>query len=169
VNHSIKEIDWIKDVSQAQYRSQINRDPFFNPETRLSPTPPWVKDQVRDSERRSFVAPESATVNVHNEYTSTDRRNTSDPNHSRTATRSAKPIRAEASPEVSKSSERIAPAILGDFTKTSAAQIESGIYKGRIIAATQDLLLQRELSARLRTVAGNFHLSRPEATLERSG
>jgi hypothetical protein len=80
---------------------------------------------------------------VHNEYTSTDRRNTSDPNHSRTATRSAKPIRAEAPPEVSKSSERIAPAILGDSTKTSAAQIESGIYRGRIIAATQDLLLQR--------------------------
>jgi hypothetical protein len=98
VNHSIKEIDWIKDVSQAQYRSQISRDPFFNPETRLSPTPAWVKDQVRDSERRSFAAPESGTV---------------------------------------------ASAVLGDSTKTSAAQIESGVYRGPIVAATQDLLLQR--------------------------
>jgi hypothetical protein len=143
VNHSIKEIDWIKDVSQAQYRSQISRAPFFNPETRLSPTAAWVKDQVRDTERRSFVAPESETVNVRNESASTDRRGTSDTNHSRAATRSAKPIRAEAPPEVSKSSDRIASAILGDSTKASAAQIESGIYRGPIIAATQEVLLQR--------------------------
>jgi hypothetical protein len=136
VNHSIKEIDWIKDVSQAQYRSQISRAPFFNPETRLSPTPAWVKGQVRDTERRSFAAPESGTG-------STDRRGSSDTNHSRAAARSATPIRAEAPPEVSKSSERIASAILGASTKTSAAQIESGVYRGQIIAATQDVLLQR--------------------------
>lgn len=80
---------------------------------------------------------------MHNEYVSTDRRNTSDSNHSRATTRSAKPIRAEGPPEVSKISERIASAILGDSTKTSAAQIESGIYRGAIIAATQDFVLQR--------------------------
>ncbi len=46
LNRSMGEIEWVKDISQAQYRSQLNRDPSFNPEVRLSPAADWTKNKL---------------------------------------------------------------------------------------------------------------------------
>jgi hypothetical protein len=48
LNRSMEEIEWIREISQAQYRSQLSRDPSFNPEVRLSPAPDWTENQLND-------------------------------------------------------------------------------------------------------------------------
>ncbi len=49
VNQSIKEVDWVNEISQAQYRAQLARDPSFNPD--INAAPAWVKDQQNIASR----------------------------------------------------------------------------------------------------------------------
>jgi hypothetical protein len=109
VNQSIKEIDWMKDISQAQFRSQASKELSFNPEMRTSSTPDRDKKERRDANVTSSIT--------------------------------------NAVQERFKNVERIASAIVGDSAKTSPAQVDGGIYRGQVIAETQDLFLQR-LSSR---------------------
>jgi hypothetical protein len=137
VNQSIEEIDWMKDISQAQFRSQASKELSFNPEMRTSAIPDRVKKEHGDANGTPSVADGRSDQRFGEDMVAAA-------SHvSRNPAGSLKQSHAEAVQERFKNVERVASAIVGDSAKTSPAQVDSGIYRGAVIAETQDLFLQR--------------------------
>jgi hypothetical protein len=166
LNRSMGEIEWVKDISQAQYRSQLSRDPLFNPEVRLSPAPDWTKNKLNGrifadpaslpSERPespsgvqtltttgqlSRTSPVLLVTNTPNNYSDPDQAVSA---HAGLSTLPpGNPAALDSLPDNPKSPELITRSILGPSAKTFPAQTCSGVYRGAIIAETQKMVLQR--------------------------
>lgn len=113
-NASISEIDWLKEVAPAQYHSQQRQDPSFSPETRQA-IPDWVRTLQTEPERSDVL------------------------NHS--VSEPERPCTNLSNPATKATTT--ASEILGQSTTVIQAQTESGVYRGPVIAETEDLLFQR--------------------------
>jgi len=100
------------------------------------------------SENSRFAAryePGSATVNVHDKHTTTDRRTTvaKETPASTSNEKASGPSYAKHSAASLNEAESITSKHLGQAAKTYPAQTESGIYRGTVIGETPDVFVQR--------------------------
>ncbi len=165
LDSSIKEIDWLREISEAQYRHQLSQDPSFNPEVRLGSKPVWAEVNERTVKQPHQTSPDpsmskqptSSPQSIGTAFQNTQL-SISDPDHSRRPSNINNDMPAttgwpRTQSNSSHDSEALTTAklavasVLGVSVTTFVAQTNSGIYRGPIMAETSSYFLQR-LSAR---------------------